>query len=153
LTDLELRDELVTMLLAGHETTATTLSWVFERVLSLPEVEEKLVAELGRVMGGGKLGREELARLEYTDAVIKEAQRVCPIAPLAAARVVKRPFEIGGYEVPPGVRITSVHYLSHMDPNVYAEPEKFRPERFLGAKAEPFEWVPFGGGVRRCIGA
>lgn len=153
ITDKELRDELITMLLAGHETTATSLAWVFERVLSLPDVYEKLVAEIDSVVGEATIGREHLAKLEYTDAVIKEALRIRPIMPIAATRVVKRETEIGGYTLPEGIRVTSCHYLAHLRPETYAEPKAFKPERFLGTKPDPFEWVLFGGGVRRCIGA
>ena len=139
MTDVELRDELITLLLAGHETTATALAWTFERLLAHPVTLERLRADLAA-------GKED-----YLDAVIKESLRVRTILPIVA-RFVKRPFQLGDWTIPPGVRITPCIYLVHMRPDLYPEPEKFKPERWLGVKPDPYAWFPFGGGIRRCLG-
>lgn len=152
LTDLELRDELVTLLLAGHETTASALAWTFERILSLPDVYAKLKEELDSALEGGAFQPEQVSRLDYLDAVIKETHRSRPIMPFGGSRRVKAPFEIGGYRVPAGTTLTNCMYLLHRRSDIYPEPEHFRPERFLGKKADPYAWTPFGGGMRRCLG-
>jgi len=139
MTDVELRDELVTLLLAGHETTATTLAWVFDRVLAHPPVLAKLRAELAA-------GREE-----YLDAVIRETLRVRPIIALVGRHVAK-PFQLGRWTIPPGVQLAPSIYLSGRNATAYPDPERFLPERWLGVKPDPTTWFPFGGGVRRCIG-
>jgi cytochrome P450 family 135 len=139
MTDVELRDELVTLLLAGHETTATALAWTFERLLANPHVLERL--------------REEIAagRDEYVDAVIRETLRVRPIVPLVG-RVVARPFQLGRWSLPLGTRVAPSIYLAGQRPDAYPEPARFLPERWLGVKPDPYTWLPFGGGIRRCIG-
>jgi cytochrome P450 family 110 len=153
LSDRELRDELVVMLTAGHETTGTALAWAFERILSLADVEARLRRELADVVGEGPLDASHLSKLEYLDAFIKESLRIRPIMPMAGARLVQRPFEIGGYRVPPGAIVANSMYLLHRRSDVYPEPEAFRPERFLGKRViDPYEWAPFGGGIRRCLG-
>ncbi len=139
MTDVELRDELVTLLLAGHETTATSLAWAFERLLAMPETLAALRADLAA-------GRDD-----HVDAVIKETLRVRPILPIVA-RFVREPFELAGYTIPPGVRITPCIYLVHRRADLYPDPEAFRPERWLGVKPDPYTWLPFGGGLRRCLG-
>ena len=139
MTDVELRDELITLLLAGHETTATALAWTFERLLANPVTLERLRADIAA-------GNDE-----YLDAVIKEALRARTILPIVA-RFVKKPFQLGEWTIPPGVRITPCIYLVHMRPDLYPEPEKFKPERWLGVKPDPYAWFPFGGGIRRCLG-
>ena len=153
LTDREIRDELVVMLMAGHETTGTALAWAFERILSLPEVERRLREELDTVTGGRPLVAEHLLRLEYLDAVVKETLRSRPIMPAGGARLVRRPIEIGGRTIEPPAILVNAMYLLHRRPELYAEPDAFRPERFLGKRAiDPYEWTPFGGGMRRCLG-
>jgi cytochrome P450 len=139
MTDVELRDELFTLLLAGHETTATSLAWTFERLLATPASLERLQEELAT-------GRDE-----YLDAVVKETLRMRPIVPLVG-RVVAKPFELGGYTIPVGVRVMPCIYLMHRRPDLYPEPQRFLPERWLGVKPDPYTWLPFGGGIRRCIG-
>jgi cytochrome P450 len=151
LTDRELRDELITLLLAGHETSATTLAWVIERVLVEPGVPQRLEAELDAVIGDGPLQPSHLPRLEYLDAVIKETLRLRPILPVVGRKVM-RELTLGGYSLPPGVLVVPCIYLAQRRPQTYPEPEQFRPERFLEAKADPYAWLPFGGGMRRCIG-
>lgn len=151
MTDGEIRDELVTLLLAGHETTATALAWTVERTASEPRVLERIDRELVEVVGDGPLEPGHVAKLEYLDAVTKEALRARPVVPIIG-RMVKKPFELGGYVLPPGVAIL-VHIVgTHTRADLYPEPEAFRPERFLGKKPDPYEWIPFGGGSRRCLG-
>lgn len=139
MTDVEIRDELVTLLLAGHETTATALAWTFDQLLANPRTYGKLVEELAA-------GRDA-----YLDAVIRETLRVRPIVPLIG-RHVARPFKLGNYELPPGTRIAPSIYLSGRRAEAYPAPERFEPERWLGVKPDPYTWLPFGGGTRRCIG-
>jgi cytochrome P450 len=142
MTDAELRDELMTMLVAGHETTASELAWAFERLAREPAVLDRLVAEIDADDGD-----------EYLTATIQETLRRRPVLPNAEPRLVKQPIEIGGWEYPPGVCLIANAYLVHHDPDVYPEPYAFRPERFLDSPPGTFTWIPFGGGRRRCIGA
>jgi cytochrome P450 len=136
----EIRDQLVTMLAAGHETTAHTLAWAVERLRRHPEVLERLVAE---VDAGGSAFRE---------ATIREVQRTRPVI-VFAGRSVREPFELGGYRLPIGVRIGLCASLTHYDPALFARPDQFDPDRFYEKLPETYSWIPFGGGVRRCIGA
>ena len=137
LSDLEMRDELVTLLVAGHETTATSLAWTLERVVQHPEVRDRLETEDGN---------------EYLDAVIKESLRLRPVIP-AVARKIMEPIELGGYHLPAGVFVVPSIYLTHRRPDVYPDPLAFKPERFIENPPSNFEYLPFGGGVRRCLGA
>jgi cytochrome P450 len=137
LTDRELRDELVTLLVAGHETTATSLAWTLERITRAPEVLARL---------------EDDPDGEYLDAVIKESLRLRPVVP-AVARKLAEPVELGGYELPEGVFIVPSIYLTHRRPDIYPDPLAFKPERFLENPPSNTEYLPFGGGVRRCLGA
>jgi cytochrome P450 len=139
MTDAEVRDELVTLLLAGHETTATSLAWIFDRLLSHPQTLAKLRDELGA-------GREE-----YLDAVIRETLRVRPIVPMVG-RAVAKPFPLGRWTIPPGSRIAPSIYLCGRRADGFPDPHRFDPDRWLGVKPDPFTWFPFGGGIRRCIG-
>ena len=141
MTEDELRDELMTLLLAGHETTATALSWTLERLIRTPEVLDRLV---GEHRDGGT---------EYLDAVIRESLRLRPVVP-AVVRRLQAPMEFGGWELPAGSHIAPSIYLLHRRPDLYPDPEAFRPERFLvDDPPGTYEWIPFGGGVRRCLGA
>jgi cytochrome P450 len=151
LGDAELRDELMTLLAAGHETTATALCWAFEQILRHPEVLARIRRELDEVTGGATLAPDHLASLEYLDATIKEALRVRPPVP-GVGRVLKAPVVLGGYRLPAGTMVAPSVYLTHHNPRLYPEPERFRPERFLGKKPDPYGWLPFGGGARRCVG-
>jgi cytochrome P450 len=140
LSDGEIRDDLITLMLAGHETTATTLAWVFDLLLHHPDALRRVQAE---AMSG-----EEA----FTAAVINETLRIRPPAPFTA-RVAAQPFPIGGYLVEAGTRIV-VHIIAiNRNPCTYEHPNEFRPERFLGGRPETYAWVPFGGGVKRCLGA
>jgi cytochrome P450 len=141
------------MLMAGHETTGTALSWAFERILSLPDVEERLRDELDAIGRSNRLTAADLPRLEYLEAVVKESLRIRPIMPAGGARLVRQPFEIGGYVIPPGNILVNSMYLLHRRPDLYPDPDAFKPERFLAKKnIDPYEWTPFGGGIRRCLG-
>ena len=138
MTDQELRDELVTLLVAGHETTATALSWTMERLTRTPGGWEALRA-------GGE---------EYAEAAAKEALRLRPVLPVVL-RNLQQPVTIGGADLPAGAVVAPAIYLVHRRPDLYPEPARFRPERFLGPDAQggTYTWIPFGGGVRRCLGA
>jgi cytochrome P450 len=142
LTDAELRDELMTLVLAGHETTATALAWTIERLVRTPRVLARLREE-----------QEAGEGTEYLDAVVKEALRLRPVVP-GVIRQLQRPMTIGDIELPKGVHIAPSIYLIHRRADVYPDPEAFHPERFLGEDApSTYEWLPFGGSVRRCLGA
>jgi cytochrome P450 len=140
LTDTEIRDELMTLVVAGHETTATGLSWAIERLTRHPQALDRLYAERG----------EE--RDAYVDAVAKETLRLRPVVP-GVGRLLQGPMELGGYPLPAGTVIAPSIVLIHKRPDIYPEPRRFRPERFLERSPGTYEWIPFGGGVRRCIGA
>jgi cytochrome P450 len=172
MTDQELRDELVTLLLAGHETTATSVAWAIERLVRHPDKLARLVAEIdassrahpeGPALKGapreaqaGKQADDSLSRVtggdEYMQAVISETLRVRPVVPLVV-RVLQAPLRVGARELPAGTRVVPSIYLTNRNPSVYDEPKEFRPERFLERAPETFSWIPFGGGIRRCIGA
>jgi cytochrome P450 len=143
LTDQELRDELLTLVLAGHETTANSLAWTFERLLRTPAAYDQL---------------RDVARSEgedadaYVEATVYEGMRVRPVIPIIA-RMVKRPWQLGEYllpaETPVAVSIVALHHRE----DVYPDPGLFCPERFVDRKPGTYTWVPFGGGTRRCLGA
>jgi len=142
MTDAELRDELVTALVAGHETTASQLAWAFERIAREPQVQSRLHAEL-----------DEGSDDAYLTATINEILRRRPVLPNAEPRLVKQPFQLGGYTFQPGVVLFASAYLLQHDPAIYPDPYAFRPERFLEQAPGTYTWIPFGGGRRRCIGA
>ena len=149
--DDDLRDQMVTLLFAGHETTATALAWAFYRILQRPDVLAAIRAEHRRVVGSGPFRAEHVARLDYLDATVKEALRLDPIIPDVGRRLT-RPMQIGGWELPAGVVAAPSIYLAHRRPDRWPDPQRFRPDRFLGARPGPYEFLPFGGGVRRCLG-
>jgi cytochrome P450 len=138
----ELRDELMTLLVAGHETTASELAFAFERLVRTPAVLERLTAELASGDGDA-----------YLTATVQEVLRRRPVLPLAAPRLVVREVEVGGRRYPAGVCLVPNAYLIHHDPTIYPEPYAFRPERFLDESPGTYTWIPFGGGRRRCLGA
>jgi cytochrome P450 family 135 len=138
--DRELRDQLMTLLLAGHETTATALSWAFDLLFRNPAALERLRAEIDQ------------GEQSYLDAVIAETLRIRPVVPFVG-RQLAEPLELGGYELPPDTVAVAAIYLTHTRPDVYPHPYEFRPERFLDGNPETFSWIPFGGGTRRCLGA
>ncbi|MFL5863445.1 MAG: cytochrome P450 [Solirubrobacteraceae bacterium] len=138
----ELRDELMTALVAGHETTASQLAWALERLAREPAVRARLTDELD--------GGESDA---YLSATITEILRLRPVLPNAEPRLTMREVQIGGFHYPPGVVLLASAYLLHRDPDIYPEPYAFRPERFLHTSPGTYTWIPFGGGRRRCLGA
>jgi cytochrome P450 len=139
--DRELRDQLVTLLVAGHETTATGLAWAFELLAHHPEAMARLTEE---ALAGGDDS--------YASAVVQEALRLRPPVGVMA-RLTRVPFELAGYRLPPGVRLVPGIAAVNQNPAAYREPEEFRPERFLEHAPDTYAWIPFGGGIRRCIGA
>jgi cytochrome P450 len=140
MSDAELRDELATLLAAGHETTATSLAWALERLVRHPDKLRRLAEEA------------DAGEDEYADAVAKETLRLRPVLPIVVRRL-QQPMEIGGRLLPAGASVAPCIYLVHRRPDVYPEPERFHPERFLERPAGTYTWIPFGGGVRRCLGA
>jgi cytochrome P450 len=140
MSDAEIRDELLTLLVAGHETTATALSWAMERLTRHPEKLERLRAEV------------EAGEEAYLTATIQETLRLRPVI-VVVIRKLTEPVELGGYELPAGARVVPSIHLIHRDPETYPEPERFLPERFLDNPPGTYTWIPFGGGVRRCLGA
>jgi cytochrome P450 family 135 len=141
MSDVEMRDELLTLLVAGHETTATSLSWAVERLARHPEKLERLRAEA--------VEDEDDA---YLTATIQETLRLRPVISIVLRRLTE-PVEIGGYELPAGISVAPSIYLVHRNPEIYPDPQAFKPERFLENPPGTYTWIPFGGGVRRCLGA
>lgn len=146
MTDAELRDQLMTLLIAGHDTTATGLSWALERLTRHPAVLAKAVQAAEASASGDPSGDE------YLDAVAKETLRVRPVV-FDVGRVLTKPVELAGYHLPPGVMVAPAVGLVHSTPALFPEPRKFDPERMTGSAFTPASWMPFGGGVRRCLGA
>jgi cytochrome P450 len=149
--DQEVRDAIFTILIAGHDTTALALAWALAEIVPRPEVIQRVTEELGRVTGGGPPEAEQLSALEYLDGAIRESLRLRPVVPFVV-RLTKRPFAAGGREYPAGVILCPCSYLVQRRQDLYPEPERFRPERFLERKYGPHEWFPFGGGNRVCLG-
>jgi cytochrome P450 len=141
MSDQEIRDELLTLLVAGHETTASSLAWAFSRLVHEPRVLGRLVEEIDA-------GEEA-----YVTATIQETMRARPVLPNVAPRLVAKPIEVGGWTYEPGCSLVCNGYLIHHDPDVYPDPYSFRPERFLDDPPGTYTWIPFGGGRRRCLGA
>lgn len=150
MSDEELHDELMTLLVAGHETTASALTWAFYWIDHLPEVREKLLQELNTI--GLNPNLSNVAKLPYLTAACQETLRIYPIAMNAFVRIVKTPIEIMGYELQEGTAIVPSIYLAHRREQVYPQSKQFKPERFLQRQYSPYEYLPFGGGNRRCIG-
>jgi cytochrome P450 len=140
MSDQELRDQLMTLLLAGHETTATALAWTFDLLLHTPPTLDRLLAEL------------ETDETGYLDAVIDEALRVRPVVPMTG-RLLRQDANLGGYDLADGTVVFAAIYMIHTNPEVFEDPYAFKPERFLDDGPETYSWIPFGGGTRRCIGA
>jgi cytochrome P450 len=169
LSEDEVHDELVTLLVAGHETTATALAWTLRWLLP----DRELIGRLNEEIASAGVDPMRLAKLPLLDATVKEALRLQPVIPMVG-RVLQEPMKIGGRELPAGVLVAPSIYLVHRRPSLYPEPERFRPERFLDfnrVAGEPppaqtsgdfvpyrfkpaaWEWLPFGGGIRKCVGA
>ncbi len=155
MSDRQLRDEAMTLYLAGHETTALTLAWAWYLIARHPQVEEKLVDEWRAVLGGRSPGADELAALPYTNAVISESMRLYPPV-YAIGREATTDLEIGGYRVKRGYTILMSQWVNHRDPKYFPDPERFHPERWsngLAARLPKYAYFPFGGGQRICIGS
>lgn len=151
LTETELRDQLVTLLLAGHETTASALTWALYWVHYLPDVEEKLRSELASL--GPQPLPSDLARLPYLTAVCQETLRIYPVTLTTGVRALKAPMTLLHYEIEPGTVLFPCTYLLHHRPDLYPNPQQFQPDRFLERQFAAHEFIPFGGGHRYCIGA
>lgn len=155
MSDKQLRDEVMTFLLAGHETTALALSWAWHLLGQNPEAEAKLHEELDRVLEGRAPEFSDLQKLPYTERVIKESMRLYPPA-WGVARTVNKEFELGGYRIPRGANVVMSTWVMHRDPRYFPEADRFDPDRWLPERAQKlpkFAYFPFGGGPRQCIGA
>jgi unspecific monooxygenase len=150
MTDEQLRDELLTILFAGHETTATTLTWAFYQIHQQPDVRKKLLQELDSL--GENSPPLEIAQLSYLTAVCQETLRMYPILPVIFPRIAKSPVKIAGYEFDAQTTLMPSIYLVHYREDLYPNAQQFKPERFLGRQYSPYEYFPFGGGSRRCLG-
>ena len=150
MTDEELRDELMTLLVAGHETTASALTWALYWIHHLPDVHDKLLYELNTLSDNAD--PSAISRLPYLTAVCQETLRIYPITLTTFVRVLKSPLELMGYEFEAGTALVPCVYLTHQREDLYPEPKRFKPERFLERQFSPYEYFPFGGGNRRCIG-
>lgn len=154
MTDLELRDELTTLLVAGHETTATALAWAVRWTLGTPGLLTRVRAEIAKAREGdgtARLTASRAAELPLVDAIAREALRLNPVIPIVG-RILERPTKVAGYELPAGTPVVCSIYLAQRREQAYPDAGRFDPDRFLGKKVLPNEFFPFGGGVRRCIG-
>jgi cytochrome P450 family 110 len=149
LTDVELRDELMTLLAAGHETTATALTWALYWIHKFPPVRERLLEEFRELDPNDHVA---LSRLPYLNAVCSETVRIYPVGMLTFPRVTTSTVDVTGYSLKPGTVVVGSIYLTHRRKEIYPDPEAFRPERFLQRRFSSYEYLPFGGGARRCIG-
>ena len=150
MSDQELKDELMTLLVAGHETTATALAWAFYWVHHLPEVKEKLLEELSQC--GDDFNPMQVAKLPYLTAVCQETLRIYPVGQLTFGRMTNYPIKIMGHQFDKETMLTACMYLTHQQEDLYPNPKQFKPERFLERQYSPYEFYPFGGGNRLCIG-
>lgn len=152
LQDRQIIAEMVTLLVGGSDTTATTLTWVMAWLLSNESVLAQVQDEIQRVLGDRAPRAEDIDQLEYLDAVIKEACRLSPMLPTSAARLLREPLVLGEYCLPAGTILASCPSVIHTRPDYYENPLEFDPTRFIGVAPDPHRWLPFGGGIRRCIG-
>ena len=150
--DAVIRDEMYTLMLAGHETTAATMAWVINRLLTNPDVMDRARAEVLSVLNGAPLDASHVGKLKYVEAVINETMRLDPVVP-NIGRMLTRPQKIAGHELPAGVTIAPCIYLVHRRPELWPNPAQFNPDRFLDSRQTPYTFLPFGGGARRCMGA
>ena len=151
LSNQEIRDALVTMIFAGHDTTSVALAWTLEQIVPRADVVARITDELQRTTGGAPPRADQLNQLDYLDAAIRESLRVRTILPFVV-RLTKGAFTAGGREYPPGIVLCPCSHLVHRREDLYPEPEKFRPDRFLERHYAAHEWFPFGGGSRMCLG-
>ncbi len=150
MTDVELRDELLTLLVAGHETTASALTWALYWIHHLPTVRDRLLQQLDTV--GDHEDSNAVTKLPYLSAVCQETLRIYPIAMLTFPRIANSPVEIMGHKFEAGTSLIPCVYLLHHRPDLYPDPKQFKPDRFLERQFSPYEYIPFGGSNRRCIG-
>lgn len=148
----ELRDEIMTILVAGGETTSSALAWAVFHILKTPGVLNKIREELATVLDGDDVSAQHLPKLKYLECVVKETLRLSPVIP-TVGRVLQRPMTIGGHDLPAGVVVVPCIYLTHRREDIYPDPLMFKPARFQDDGPGPYEFFPFGGGIRRCIGA
>ena len=149
MSDRSIRDELLTMLFAGHETTASSLAWSFYWLHRLPQVSQKFQAELTTLPQNTEF--TDIAKLPYLSAIVSETLRLNPVV-VFVGRQLTQPFELMGYQLEAGTSLFPSIYLTHQREDIYPEPQKFKPERFLERQFSPYEYLPFGGGNRRCLG-
>jgi cytochrome P450 len=140
------------MLIAGHETTATTLAWIWEQLLRRADLVQRVRDEVDDVVGDDVIAWKHIRALRFTEAVIAEGMRLRPLAPILGARRLQAPVELGGFRLPAGTALLMGLHLLQRRPETYPEPHAFRPDRFLDVKPDPYAWAPFGGGHRRCLG-
>ncbi|MFZ0676280.1 cytochrome P450 [Candidatus Binatus sp.] len=152
LPDNVIRDEMYTLMLAGHETTAATMAWVINRMVSQPDVTHRARAEVVSVLDGKQLDSSHVGKFKYLEAVINETMRLDPVIP-NFGRTLTRPLKIAGHDLAAGVTIAPCIYLVHRRPELWPNPEQFNPDRFLEVRQSPYTFFPFGGGARRCLGA
>ncbi len=150
MSDRELRDELMTLMFAGHETTATAMAWALYWIHRAPRIKARLLAEIAAL--GTVPDPMEIAKLPYLNAVCQETLRIYPVGMLTFPRIVKEPMELLGYQLQTGQILTGCIYLTHHREDIYPEAKQFKPERFLEKQYSPSEFITFGGGARRCIG-
>ena len=150
LSDLELRDELISLTIGGHETTAISLTWALYWIHKYPHIYAKIMHELDSL--GGDENPMSLLKLPYLSAVCQETLRIYPPIVLTIPRVVKSPVEIMGHRLEPGTEILGSIYLAHHQEDIYPDSKQFKPERFFARQYSPYEYLPFGGGNRLCIG-
>jgi len=151
LTDDEIRDAVVTLIFAGHDTISVALGWALDQIAPRADVVGRIRDELQSIAGGEPLHADHLGQLAYLDAVVRETLRIRTVLPFVL-RLTKAPFLAGGRTYPAGVFLCPCNHLVHQRPDLYPEPERFRPERFLERKYSNHEWFPFGGGNRACLG-
>ncbi len=151
LSDRQIRDDLVTLLVAGHETTANALAWTTFHTLHDPAVHDRARAELATVVGDAPVGPEHLDALTWLGAIIDEGLRINPVL-AHVGRQLTAPMTVGGHDLPAGCMVVPNIYLAHRDPALYPDPDRFDPSRFTGERPSPQGYLPFGGGARRCIG-
>lgn len=151
LSDQEIRDQLMTLVVAGRDTTATALSWTFEYLLRHPRIWHQLTDELRNASSCGRLDEEQVAHLPWLNAVICESLRLQPVFLLTPRQLQERQYLLG-YELPAGTEVAPCMYLTHRNPEVFPSPESFLPGRFLDRRTGPGQYFPFGGGFRRCVG-
>ena len=152
LPDNVIRDEMYTLMLAGHETTAATMAWVINRLLTHRDVTERARAEVLSVLNGAQLDASHVGKLKYVEAAINETMRLDPVIP-NFGRTLTKPLKIAGRDLPAGVTIAPCIYLVHRRPELWPNPEQFNPDRFIESRQSPYTFFPFGGGSRRCLGA